>query len=277
MPARPNLSVAAPVHDGLRPPVPVASGDQARTSERTLRIVFPAHVDEAGTLHDEAVAWAVVENPRWAAELRRKEGEDTAPPLMRQLRRKLKAAGADAVGRAKTMKARPPASPLPDSADERSRSPLGQPLQPSSSLPLCLAAGPPLHGARGGCRCEAPAVEGFDMSQPPHDRTPRPSADNAPLSSRASRRSRPPRPKRAGRQARHLHAEGAQVMAEKLKSVSTGCSPGLLGDAEHAEQDRACPDARHAVGLAPLPGLRSGRAGSISTRARRASSSRSRR
>jgi conjugal transfer pilus assembly protein TraV len=58
----------------------------ARRSVRSA-IVFPAHVDEAGTLHDEAVAWAVVENPRWAAELRRKAGEDTADPLMRQLRR----------------------------------------------------------------------------------------------------------------------------------------------------------------------------------------------
>ena len=84
-----DLSASGPVHDGLRRPVSVASGDQGRTSERTLRIVFPAHIDETGTLHDDAVAWAVVENPRWAAELRRKAGEDTAPPLMRQLRRQL--------------------------------------------------------------------------------------------------------------------------------------------------------------------------------------------
>lgn len=74
-----------------RPAISVAAGDQARTSERTLRIVFPARVDEAGTLHDEAVAWAVIENPRWAAELRRKPGEVSAPPLMRQLKRQLKA------------------------------------------------------------------------------------------------------------------------------------------------------------------------------------------
>ena len=89
-----DLSATGTVQDGLRPPVSVASGDQGRTSERTLRIVFPAHIDETGTLHDDAVAWAVVENPRWAAELRRKAGEDTAPPLMRQLRRQLKAAQA---------------------------------------------------------------------------------------------------------------------------------------------------------------------------------------
>ena len=39
----------------LRPPRMVDPGDQARTAERTLKIVFPARVDETGTLHDEAV------------------------------------------------------------------------------------------------------------------------------------------------------------------------------------------------------------------------------
>ncbi len=71
----------------IRTPRMVASGDQARTAERTLKIVFPARVDETGTLHDEAVAWTVVENPRWAAELRRKPGSEAATPLMRQQRK----------------------------------------------------------------------------------------------------------------------------------------------------------------------------------------------
>src|SRR3546814_13819568 len=53
-----DLSATGPVQDSLRPPVSVASGDQTRTSERTLRIVFPAHLDETGTLHDDAVAGA---------------------------------------------------------------------------------------------------------------------------------------------------------------------------------------------------------------------------
>ena len=37
----------------------------ARTGERTLTIVFPAYVDAAGVLHDEARAHAVVERPGW--------------------------------------------------------------------------------------------------------------------------------------------------------------------------------------------------------------------
>ena len=173
-----DLSATRPVQDGLRPPVSVASGDQGRTSERTLRIVFPAHIDETGTLHDDAVAWAVVENPRWAAELRRKAGEDTAPPLMRQLRRQLKAAQAksDLLKETATLPAaeQPEAEPFD----------LGQPFQPSSSLEDTPSASPlvlPSTAREAVAGAKAPAVEGFDMAQPPHDRAPRPSADKAPL------------------------------------------------------------------------------------------------
>ena len=173
-----DLSASGPGHDGLRPPVSVASGDQGRTSERTLRIVFPAHIDETGTLHDDAVAWAVVENPRWAAELRRKAGEDTAPPLMRQLRRQLKAAQAksDLLKETATL----PAAERP----EAETFDLGQPFQPSSSIEDIPSASPlvlPSTAREAVAGASAPAVEGFDMAQPPHDRTPRPSADKAPL------------------------------------------------------------------------------------------------
>ena len=173
-----DLSATGPVQDGPRPPVSVASGDQGRTSERTLRIVFPAHIDETGTLHDDAVAWAAVENPRWAAELRRKAGEDTAPPLMRQLRRQLKAAQAksDLLKETATL----PAAERP----EAETFDLGQPFQPSSSIEDIPSASPlvlPSTAREAVAGASAPAVEGFDMAQPPHDRTPRPSADNAPL------------------------------------------------------------------------------------------------
>ena len=173
-----DLSATGTVQDGLRPPVSVASGDQGRTSERTLRIVFPAHIDETGTLHDDAVAWAVVENPRWAAELRRKAGEDTAPPLMRQLRRQLKAAQAksDLLNETTT---------LPQAEQTEAETfDLGQPFQPSSSLEDIPSASPlvlPSTAREAVAGASAPAVEGFDMAQPPHDRTPRPSADKAPL------------------------------------------------------------------------------------------------
>ena len=71
-----NLSNGTLLHADARQRSGVVDADTSRTAERTLRVVFPAHVDEAGTLHDEAVAWTVVENPRWATELRRKAGED---------------------------------------------------------------------------------------------------------------------------------------------------------------------------------------------------------
>lgn len=173
-----DMTATGSLENDYRAPVPVAAGDQARTSERTLRIVFPAHVDETGTLHDDAVAWAVVENPRWAAELRRKAGEDTAPPLMRQLRRQLKAAQAksDLLKETATLPAaeQPEAEPFD----------LGQPFQPSSSIEDIPSASPlvlPSTAREAVAGAKAPAVEGFDMAQPPHDRAPRPSADKAPL------------------------------------------------------------------------------------------------
>ena len=149
----------------------VAAGDIGRTSERTLRIVFPSHVDEAGTLHDEAVAWAVVENPRWAAELRRKPGEETAPPLMRQLSRQLKAAQAE------------PDPPAP--VGDADMVELGSPFSPATpTLPDSPVASPlvlPSTAREAVAGATAPAVEGFDMSPPLHARTPRPGDDNASL------------------------------------------------------------------------------------------------
>ena len=59
-----NLSNGTLLHADARQRSGVVDADTSRTAERTLRVVFPAHVDEAGTLHDEAVAWTVVENPR---------------------------------------------------------------------------------------------------------------------------------------------------------------------------------------------------------------------
>jgi len=177
-----DMAATGLIQDSARQPVPVAAGDQARTSERTLRIVFPAHVDETGTLHDDAVAWAVVENPRWAAELRRKAGEDTAPPLMRQLRRQLKAVQAQIEESSETHEGT--AAEQPAGQPEAEPFDLGQPFQPSSSLEDTPSASPlvfPSTAREAVAGAKAPAVEGFDMAQPPHDRAPRPSADKAPL------------------------------------------------------------------------------------------------
>jgi len=150
----------------------VSGGDTDRTAERTLKIVFPAHVDKWGTLHDEAVAWTVIENPRWAAELRRKPGEETSPPLMRQLKRQLEAAEADlsdaAAARKDTHAPDDNASADPaafDLASPFSLSPTASPLVLPSTAREAVAG------------AHAPAVEGFDMSPPLHDRTPRPRGD----------------------------------------------------------------------------------------------------
>ena len=163
-----ELGEDASPHQLARVRAGVAAGDTGRTLERTLRIVFPAHVDEAGTLHDEAVAWTVVENPRWAAELRRKPGEEGAPPLIRQLSRQLK----DAQAR-------------PAMTDASGEPDLGSPFSvaspPIQDSPVASPLVLPSTAREAVAGAKAPAVEGFDMSPPPHDRTPRPSADETPL------------------------------------------------------------------------------------------------
>lgn len=161
--------------------VGVGGNDTARTAERTLRIVFPAHVDEAGTLHDEAVAWTVIENPRWAAELRRKPGEDTAPPLMRQLRRQLKSAQQVADRASKDADAPQDdtaALEVADTSVQASPFSLAAPPDPDSppSSPDASPLALPSTAREAVAGAKAPAAEGFDMPAPPHDRTPRPLA-----------------------------------------------------------------------------------------------------
>lgn len=170
----------------MRPAISVAAGDQARTSERTLKIVFPARVDEAGTLHDEAVAWAVIENPRWAAELRRNPGEKSAPPLMRQLKRQLKAvqATAQTSAQADIMLA-------PDSRDEAGIAPSGlgapdaeiltQPDNHSDLFPLVSPPAFPSPADETATGADAPVAGGLNATASPHDPAPRLSNTRAPL------------------------------------------------------------------------------------------------
>jgi conjugal transfer pilus assembly protein TraV len=180
--------------DGMRPAMTVAAGDQARTSERTLRIVFPARVDEAGTLHDEAIAWAVIENPRWAAELRRKPGETAAPPLMRQLKRQLKAAQTSVQPKAQT-EAQTGAQPGTAVAADRESDVRLEPsdkgawesevtVPPDTISDLFPLVSPPVFPSPAGetvAGADAPVAGGFHASASPHDRAPRPSNITSPL------------------------------------------------------------------------------------------------
>jgi conjugal transfer pilus assembly protein TraV len=165
-----EISQAETPTNTLRPQRMVDPGDQARTAERTLKIVFPARVDETGTLHDEAVAWAVVENPRWAAELRRRPGNEAATPLMRQLRRQLKTALEE---RASTTTG----DAEPDSKDDPS--PLFSSAPHNDLTPLASPLVPPSTAREADAGATAPAAEGFDMPASPHDRAPRPSGPPA--------------------------------------------------------------------------------------------------
>lgn len=170
-------TAAAPASDleltPLRARAGIVPGDISRTGERTLKIVFPAHVDNQGTLRDEAVAWAVVEQADWAAALRRGP-VDSKQSVNSRLRQSLKQkhVTTDAPDTTpmslgeigfETDLETVPDSPISDA--------LLFPLAPPLVLPS--TAREAIAGAI------APAVEGFDMSSPLHVRTPRSSNDEA--------------------------------------------------------------------------------------------------
>lgn len=140
----------------------VTAGDAVRTGERTLRVVFPAHVDASGTLHEEAVAWAVVEAPRWAGELRRAAPRETANGV-HPLRDALRQAVRDAARNGAAATAHPdPAANLGALSPEDSA--------PSDTPSLFEPASPPALPSQAA---EAAAGKSA-MSLTPHDRTPRP-------------------------------------------------------------------------------------------------------
>ena len=165
----------------LRQRIGLVAAGNARTGERTLRVVFPAHVDTSGTLHEEAVAWTVVEAARWAGELRR--GETAEPKgTMRALRQSLKdqarrtgeaVQNADAVQNGiviQKVDGDPNLQPLSpeDSAPQTAKSP----FIPSSPLAL------PSPGGEVSADVPRSAAEGSDMPPTPHVRAPRPLEEN---------------------------------------------------------------------------------------------------
>jgi len=164
-----ELAGAAPELATARQRAGIAAGDLARTPERLLKIVFPAHVDERGTLHDEAAVWAVIDPPQWAGALRAKPGDDTNPPLLRALREQLKAAqksDEDEFGADPAQASDPVDLTLPFT-----------PSAPADGDPLLSIASPPVlpstaNGASAGA--PTPAVEGLAMPPSPHARVPRP-------------------------------------------------------------------------------------------------------
>ena len=130
-------------------------GDLARTRERTLRIVFPAHVDGAGVFHDEAVAWAIAEPADWAARARSVPGDTSPRAIGRAIARSLKSS--DQQGNAQDVLTSE--DTLVSSTPDRDMQLVSPPVLPSTAREAIAGA-------------HAPAIEGFD-AQPPGARTPR--------------------------------------------------------------------------------------------------------
>ena len=150
----------------VRQRVTVAAAETARTGERTLKVVFPAHVDASGTLHDEAAVWTVVEAARWAGEL---SGDKVTEPkgTMRALRQALKDQARRAADASRKTDADADANPAPLSPEDSAPA-SANPFIPSSPLVL------PSPGGEVQADVPPSAAEGSDMSLTPHVRAPRP-------------------------------------------------------------------------------------------------------
>lgn len=68
---------------GIAGPVLADGTAPARTSDRVLRVVFPAHIDADGIYREQSAAHAVVENGAWAEALGAKPANQRGVPALR--------------------------------------------------------------------------------------------------------------------------------------------------------------------------------------------------
>ena len=164
----------------LRQRTNLAAAVAARTGERTLKVVLPAHVDGSGALHEQAVVWTVVEAARWAGTLRR---PDLPEPrgTMRALSQALKDQARRAADAARKVSAEANLQPLTSgtrvSGGAGTPAVLADPFNPSSPLALPSPGGEVQADATVSSPVPS-AAEGSDMFPTPHVRAPRPFMEN---------------------------------------------------------------------------------------------------
>jgi conjugal transfer pilus assembly protein TraV len=71
------------VPHGVAGPVLADGSAPARTSDRVLRVVFPAHIDADGIYREQSAAHAVVEDSAWTAALAGEAGNGRGTPSLR--------------------------------------------------------------------------------------------------------------------------------------------------------------------------------------------------
>lgn len=144
---------------GHRGSVRAEPGDLRRTSERKLRIVFPAHVDASGIFHEEAVVWAIAEPADWAARARAPEAAPGLRGIGKAIAERLEAPASNAPE---------PDGPIPAEVDT--------PTHDDLFLPLASPPDSPFTAREATAGAHAPAIEGFDTTRT-RDRTPRSGLD----------------------------------------------------------------------------------------------------
>ncbi|NCN84183.1 MAG: hypothetical protein GW808_07680 [Sphingomonadales bacterium] len=146
----------------------IAAAQTARTGEQLLKIIFPGFVDTHGNLHEARTVHVVAQRPDWTAAL---AGDDSVKAIARR------------IGRASRKPAKTPETNYPNIADH-----LGGTIVPFdhnsdheafdlNSFSLPTRAVNPLTVREAIAGLKQPAIEGFDMFPPWHERTPHPSSN----------------------------------------------------------------------------------------------------
>lgn len=140
----------------------IAAAQTARTGEQLLKIIFPGFVDDHGNLHEARAIHVIAQKPDWAAAI---AGDDSLKAIAGRIARET-----DNSPRNRDIVE----SPAQDSAES------GYPFIPKTdhdafdlqSFSLPNRAVSPLTVREAIAGMKAPAIEGFDMNTPSHERTP---------------------------------------------------------------------------------------------------------
>ena len=144
----------------------IAAAHTARTGEQLLKIIFPGFVDTHGNLHEARTVHVVAQRPDWTAAL---AGDDSVKAIARR------------IGRASRKPAKTPERSQSNIADDLEENivPFGHnsdhEASDLNSFSLPTRAVNPLTVREAIAGLKQPAIEGFDMFPPWHERTPHPS------------------------------------------------------------------------------------------------------
>lgn len=150
-------SLPSPRPEGRLATASALGGEPGRSSERVLKVVFPANVDATGVYHEEAVAHAVIERGGWAPRPRNVQAAWGVQAAAARSLDALVATDAASIGSARA----PVAGAAVAAIAGESGPGGGVPVAPRD-----LSRPAPLNLREAVAGLAAPRIEGFDPSAP---------------------------------------------------------------------------------------------------------------